>query len=101
MKNINGQELRDLSSQDANAVLIDVRTAGEISEGMIKDALHMDIMQPDFQSKLSDLDKSKTYFMICRSGNRSGQACMIMEQMGFDKLYNLEGGMMHWDGETV
>jgi rhodanese-related sulfurtransferase len=60
----------------------------------------LDIFRPDeFMSALKDLDKSKAYYLYCRSGNRSGQACTIMESQGFSRTFNLNGGMLEWEGE--
>lgn len=75
-------------------VLLDVRTAAEIAEGNIEGHIAIDIMQPGFTDKVSHLDKNKSYFIYCRSGNRSGQACRYMATQGFDKLYNMKGGML-------
>ena len=83
-------------NQSENAVLLDVRTAPEIEEASIDGHIDIDIQQPGFTEKVSALDKSKTYFIYCRSGNRSGQACKYMATQGFDKLYNLKGGMIAW-----
>jgi len=47
------------------------------------------------------LDKTKKYYVYCRSGGRSGQACNIMQQMGFGNTYNLIGGIMEWEGPIV
>lgn len=41
------------------------------------------------------MDKSKDYFIFCRSGNRSAQACGIMAELGFN-VYNLKGGVGMW-----
>ncbi|MFY0686999.1 MAG: rhodanese-like domain-containing protein [Cyclobacteriaceae bacterium] len=101
MKNITGQELRDIAAKDQNAVIIDVRTAEEIQSGIIKGAMHIDVMGPEFAQKINELSKDKTYLMVCRSGNRSGSACGFMMQNGFTNVYNLSGGMMAWDGETI
>jgi len=79
-----------------DAVLLDVRTAAEIADANIDGHIAIDIQQPSFMEKIGNLDKSKTYFVYCRSGNRSGQACKYMATQGFDKLYNLKGGMMEW-----
>ncbi|MCT4664263.1 MAG: rhodanese-like domain-containing protein [Flavobacteriales bacterium] len=82
---------------DENAVLIDVRTAPEIAEKNIEGHLAIDFFASDFQTKINELDKSKNYYMYCRSGNRSMQACYMMNQMGFTgKLINLAGGMLAW-----
>ena len=52
-------------------------------------------------AELEKLDKTKNYYVYCRSGNRSGQACAIMKNLGFDKAFNLQGGFMNWEGETA
>lgn len=85
-----------------NAIILDVRTEDEVSEGYIPNAKNIDIYQGQgFVDALEELDKSKTYFVYCRSGARSGQACGIMNQLGFENAYNLEGGFMAWEGETA
>lgn len=87
---------------DENAVLLDVRTDDEVSEGAIPGAIHQDFYQgQDFLTALENLDKSKNYYVYCRSGNRSGQTCMLMSQLGFENTYNLVGGMNEWEGPTV
>ncbi|MFC4721499.1 rhodanese-like domain-containing protein [Geojedonia litorea] len=85
---------------DNNAVILDVRTQAEVNEGIIPNALHIDIYQGQgFIDEIEKLDKTKTYYVYCRSGNRSGQACAIMNQLGIEKAYNLLGGMLEWEGE--
>jgi rhodanese-related sulfurtransferase len=81
-------------------VLIDVRTPAEHHEGHIANSLHIDIYSPDFQSKIKELDQSKTYYLYCRSGNRSGTAGNFMLQLGFTDVCNLTGGMMSYRGEV-
>ncbi|HRJ14394.1 MAG TPA: rhodanese-like domain-containing protein [Saprospiraceae bacterium] len=80
----------------SNVVVLDVRTPGEIAQGKIAGAMELNFNSPDFAQQTAKLDKSKTYLIYCRSGNRSGQACGIMQQQGFGKLYNLQGGMIAW-----
>ncbi|MFS4482132.1 rhodanese-like domain-containing protein [Hyunsoonleella sp. 2307UL5-6] len=87
---------------DNNAIVLDVRTDDEVADGIIPNAIHLDIYKgQEFIDALEDLDKSKSYYVYCRSGNRSGQACQIMEELGFEKAYNLEGGMLQWTGDVV
>ena len=87
--------------EDTQSVVLDVRTLDEVSEGVIPGAIHLDIfMGQGFLDGLEKLDKSKNYFVYCRSGNRSGQACAIMKSVGFETAQNLVGGFMEWTGDT-
>ena len=65
------------------AVLLDVRTAPEIAEASIDGYIAMDISQPGFTEKVKELSKDNAYFIYCRSGNRSGQACRYMATQGY------------------
>ncbi|MEM9649010.1 MAG: rhodanese-like domain-containing protein, partial [Bacteroidota bacterium] len=51
--------------------------------------------------EIGKLDKSKNYYVYCRSGNRSAQACALMNSIGIETTYNLEGGFMNWEGEVT
>ena len=77
-------------------VLLDVRTPEETAEGMIEGAGQLDFEAANFEAEVDKLDKSKTYLIYCRSGNRSGQASKLMAQKGFKSIYNLKGGYMAW-----
>jgi len=88
--------------EDDNALILDVRTELEISEGIIPNAIHIDIYKgQDFVYEVNKLDKTKSFFIYCRSGIRSGQACAIMNQLGFSETYNLVGGIIEWTGDIV
>ena len=87
--------------EDTQSVVLDVRTLDEVSEGVIPGAIHLDIfMGQGFLDGLEKLDKSRNYFVYCRSGNTSGQACAIMQSVGFETAHNLVGGFMEWTGDT-
>lgn len=87
---------------DNNSVIIDVRTPEECFEGIQESALMINILQLDtFMQEINKLDKTKTYYLYCRSGNRSGRACRILEDLGFNETYNLIGGMNSWTEKTV
>jgi len=79
-----------------NTVLLDVRTPGETARGVIEGALEIDYRSPDFATQLQELDPTKTYLVYCASGGRSGRACKMMDELGFGKAYNLEGGYSAW-----
>ncbi len=81
---------------EAAVITLDVRTPGEFSEGHIEGALLIDFQSGNFENEIATLDKSKTYAVYCRSGNRSGQAVKVMSDAGFNNLYNLNGGVIDW-----
>jgi len=86
--------------EDKDSVILDVRTLGENKEVRIPNTVLIDIMSPTFLQEIDKLDRSKSYYVYCRSGNRSYHAGMQMVKMGFEKVYNLEDGMIGWYGET-
>ncbi len=101
MENVNQQKWQELIDKEENAVIIDVRTPMECAEGIQPNAIQMNIQNTSqFIQDIEQLDKSKIYFIYCRSGARSGQACMLMQAKGF-KTYNLEGGMLAWTGPVI
>ncbi|WP_345004291.1 rhodanese-like domain-containing protein [Snuella lapsa] len=102
MEELTQEEWLSQLENDANAVIIDVRTDDEVAEGIIPNAIHIDIYKGQaFIDEIDALDKSKNYYVYCRSGNRSGQACSIMEELGFENAYNLLGGILEWEGDLV
>lgn len=87
---------------DENAVILDVRTEGEYNEGSIANARNIDIhLGQVFVNEIESLDKTKNYYVYCRSGMRSAKACEIMNELGFENAYNLVGGILEWEGEVV
>ena len=78
-------------AQKENVIILDVRTDQEYKSSHLKGAINIDFYQPDFKSQISKLDKTKTYLIYCRSGNRSGQTLNIMKNLGFTNLENLGG----------
>lgn len=87
--------------EDNNSVVLDVRTKDEVDTGVIPNTIHLDIYKgQEFLNALKKLDKSKNYYVYCRSGARSAQACAVMNQLGFANAYNLVGGIMQWKGEV-
>ncbi|WP_405376965.1 rhodanese-like domain-containing protein [Nonlabens sp. Asnod3-A02] len=102
MTNLNNQEWKEQTAQDDNSIILDVRTDDEVSEGMIPNALHYDIFKPqEFMEAVNGMDADKNYYVYCRAGSRSMQACQIMEQLGIKNTFNLTGGFSNWDGDTA
>ena len=85
----------------SDAVLIDVRKPEEFSEGIISGADNIDFTAPDFTNKIAGLDRSKPYFVYCKSGKRSANAVSQMKEMGFKNLYTLDGGLNNWKDQGL
>jgi len=87
---------------DKNAVIIDVRTPEEFTAGHLKNAVNADFYDSaQFSRYLDSLDKNNRYLVYCRSGNRSRQARKLMEEKGFTKVSDLDGGITAWQAANL
>lgn len=88
---ISAFEFKEMLEKE-RGVIIDVRTQAEFDAGHLKETDHQyDFLNGDFQEKMDSFDKNKTYYLYCRTGNRSGQAARLMQKKGFDQVYNVGG----------
>ncbi|MCO5234321.1 MAG: rhodanese-like domain-containing protein [Chitinophagales bacterium] len=97
VQNLNVKDFKSGFETEEGAVIIDVRTPAELSEGQIEGHIMINVSDPSFPVKIGELDKSKPYYVYCRSGGRSGQVCNYMVSLGFEKIYNLVGGIIAWN----
>lgn len=98
-KTISSQEFADLIGErdgEADFVILDVRTPAEYEKGHIQKAVLLDYYSKAFVPDLKGLDKSKTYLIYCRSGNRSGKTLDLMKKLEFQEAYNLQRGINGW-----
>jgi len=89
------------NADSGNFVILDVRKLEEFQSGYIENAVNIDYSSQNFKNEVGKLDKAKTYFVYCRSGNRSREAIKIMKDLGFENIYNLESGMSQWQAEGL
>ena len=94
--NLSASDFYQKISSDENAVIVDVRTPQEFNDGHIQNSILIDIYNPTFQSKILELDKTKNYYIYCRSGNRSYHAGVFMLSEGFESVQHLEEGIISW-----
>jgi len=83
-----------LGSGDADILVVDVRTPAEVARGGIRGARSIPLHLLPLNT--GALDKERPVVFYCQSGGRSSQACAYLHQQGYDKLYNLRGGIMAW-----
>jgi rhodanese-related sulfurtransferase len=95
IKEIDAPELAQWVS-DANHKLrvIDVRQMQEIAAGTVPKAEALPLHT--LPAKVHELSPEEKLVIVCRSGARSAQACLFLQQRGFSNVYNLRGGMISW-----
>ena len=96
--NIEPDKVYDLlsNSSNNNSVLLDVRTKEEVIEKKITNSINIDFYSDSFKDSILRLDKSKTYYVYCRSGRRSLNTVEFMRENGFKESYNVDGGIIKW-----
>lgn len=82
--------------KSAGVVVVDVRTPGEYATGHIEKAINIDVESSSFDAEIAKLDKTVEYAVYCHSGRRSAIAAEKMSKTGFEKITNLEGGIIAW-----
>lgn len=79
-----------------DAIVIDIRDPGEYAQGHVPNARHIPAGELARRSGELEKWKSQPLILCCATGARSNSALQTLRQAGFDKLYNLRGGMMEW-----
>ncbi|PXF60626.1 MAG: hypothetical protein C4B59_08115 [Candidatus Methanogaster sp.] len=101
VKRLTTQEAKDLLDNDALGVfqLLDVRQPREYESGHIPGAKLIPLGELEY--RYGELDKDQGIISYCRSGHRSMAASILLCGLGFENVYNLDGGIRKWDYEVV
>ena len=96
MQIITAEELKEKIDQGASFHLLDVREPQEHAEFNIGGKLYP--LGNIMSMQVDEIEgwKDEEVIVYCRSGNRSGQACQILDMLGFTNTKNLAGGMLRW-----
>ncbi|GIO97404.1 rhodanese-like domain-containing protein [Paenibacillus lautus] len=97
MREISPKAVEQKLNDGVTMNIIDVRETEEVAEGKIPGAINIPLGLIEFRKQ--DLDPSKEYVMVCRSGGRSGRATEYLEGQGY-QVVNMTGGMLAWEGKT-
>ena len=101
MSDLNQQKWRSQLESEEDFIILDVRTSEEFEELRLPNSINIDFYNPkNFIQELEKLDKNKSYYVYCKTGNRSAATCDFMKEMGFTKTYNLLGGITEWNGDV-
>ncbi|HQW68970.1 MAG TPA: thioredoxin domain-containing protein, partial [Flavobacterium sp.] len=101
IETIDGKRYSDKLSNTKNPQLLDVRTPEEYAVEHLENASNVNWNGDDFVSKVEKLDKSQPVFVYCKVGGRSSQAADKLAELGFKEIYNLDGGIMKWQGKKT
>jgi|SRR5450631_4214957 len=101
MQPISVEQLKARLDAGETIHLLDVREPGEHADFNIGGVLLPLGKVQSMQTEEIDNWKDQEVICYCRSGNRSGQACQILEMTGFSNVKNLSGGMMAWQDRIV
>jgi len=85
------QTIRD----EKDVTLVDVRTRREYELQNIKGSVN--IPSPELRTRYKELESTKDIVVICNSGHRSSTACSLLKQKGFERVYNVSGGMVGYN----
>jgi rhodanese-related sulfurtransferase len=83
------------------AQILDVRTPEEFASEHIDNAVNVNWNANDFIAKSTTYDKTKPVFVYCKSGGRSKQASEKLQELGFTKIYELQGGILKWNADGL
>ncbi|CAM3404500.1 rhodanese-like domain-containing protein [Marinicrinis lubricantis] len=97
MKEMTAKEVENRLAEGECPLIIDVREVEEVREGKIPGAVNIPLGLVEF--RMHELDKSKEYIIVCRSGGRSARASQFLEEHGY-QVINMAGGMLAWEGKT-
>lgn len=94
---ISPQQVYDAIYKDRSIQLVDVRTPEEFKGNHLKGAQNICVTSDDFKEKVKILDKNKPVYVYCYKGGRSAQAALALKELGFTKIYDMDGGILLWE----
>jgi rhodanese-related sulfurtransferase len=87
----------ELNNVNKDILLIDVRTPEEYATGHVENSINIDFRASNFKDLIGELDKDQDVYVYCKVGGRSAAAAKLMKEMGFNKIYDLKGGINNWE----
>jgi phage shock protein E len=96
-KNVTVDEAEKLLMKNKEVIVLDVRTPKEFAQGHLSGATNLNLYAPDFDQKLSALDKNKSYLVHCAMGGRSAEAVEKMKGLKFNSIYHMDEGFKGWE----
>lgn len=102
------QGIRKVSPLDATqminreeAVVLDVRGDAEFNEGHILNSVHIPMKYLTGQIRKLEKYRARPIITACRTGQQSAGACAVLRKHGFERVYNLSGGILAWQNASL
>jgi len=92
--NVSSKHVAELYRQ-GEVVIVDVRQAWEYEDVHVEDSILIPL--DELSERTDEVPTDQPVILLCRSGNRSGQALRLLENAGFDNVHNLVGGITAWE----
>ena len=99
---VSAKEAADLIEKhrrDRDFAILDIRTPGEFQSGHLAKSIPIDFYSQTFADQLNRLDKTKTYLVYCRTGNRSTKSLELFKKLKYQKVYHMASGISAWKSE--
>lgn len=99
LQNVKAKAAIELLAAHPDMMVIDCRQPEEYMMVRLPQAVNIDYLGASFWEHLRDLPKEEPYLVYCNTCRRSTRACTLMKNGGFEKVYNLDGGLQAWIDE--
>lgn len=83
------------------ALVLDVRGEAEFNEGHILNSLHIPMKYLSDQMRKMEKHRSRPIITVCRTGQQSAGASAVLRKHGFERVYNLSGGILAWQNASL
>ena len=93
LQNLSFEEFVERARRDPGAQVLDVRTREEFVQGSLEGAVNIDYLSEVLADELEALPRDKSYYVFCRTSRRSIRICVILQNAGFDRVYNMDNGL--------
>lgn len=96
LNNLSPEDFKQAIENQPSAILLDCRTPSEFAYSRIGRAINFNYLSHNFVEEMEKLDPRATFLVYCRSERRSLRTCTLLQNGGFQNVYNLDGGLVKW-----
>lgn len=98
-KSISSTQAEKLIKDSSDLIIIDVRRYSEFKQGRIPNAINIPVEELEWEIEELKENIDKPILVYCKAGHKSALACQMLEEEGFNNLYNLGQGILGYKGD--